>query len=152
MTTDLSGRETGLKGCCSAQAVPKEFREDVVRVARARDPKTTLEQIAKDIGIHATTLTGWMRKADVEDGVKPGTTEDQNTEFRELKRRNRLLDICLPMLRCRQRLPVCDPVAAKRVGDQYPRPTAVFLRNFCEETGCGPTVDGGLIMVLAHFP
>ncbi|MDV8009042.1 transposase [Rhodococcus sp. IEGM 1318] len=78
---------------------PKEFREDVVRVARARDPKTTLEQIAKDFGIHATTLTGWMRKADVEDGVKPGTTEDQNTELRELKRRNRLLEQEVEVLR-----------------------------------------------------
>ena len=72
---------------------PKEFREDVVRVARNRDPKTTLEEVAKDFGIHATTLTGWLKKADVEEGVKPGMTEDQAAELRELKRRNRLLDI-----------------------------------------------------------
>lgn len=71
---------------------PKEFREDVVRVARNRDPKTTLEEVAKDFGIHATTLTSWLKKADVEDGVKPGMTEDQAAELRELKRRNRLLE------------------------------------------------------------
>lgn len=71
---------------------PREFREDVVRVARNRDSMTTLEQIAEDFGIHATTLAGWMRKADVEDGVKPGMTEDQNAELREVKRRNRLLE------------------------------------------------------------
>ncbi|PBI89452.1 Transposase [Rhodococcus erythropolis] len=76
---------------------PKEFCEAVVRVARARGPKTTLEQIAKDFGIHATTLTEWMStdwksNADVKDGVKPGTPKDQNTEPRELKRRNRLLE------------------------------------------------------------
>lgn len=40
-----------------------------------------------------------MRKADVEDGVKPGTTEDQNTELRELKRRNRLLKQEVEVLR-----------------------------------------------------
>lgn len=71
---------------------PREFREDVVRVARSRDPKTTIEQVAKDFGIHSTTLQNWLRKADVQDGVKPGMTEEQNAELRELKRRNRLLE------------------------------------------------------------
>jgi transposase len=71
---------------------PKEFREDVVRVARNRDSKTTIEEVAKDFGIHATTLANWLRRADVEDGVKPGMTDDQNAELRELKRRNRLLE------------------------------------------------------------
>ena len=71
---------------------PREFREDVVRVARSRDSKTTLEQIAEDFGIHATTLTKWLRRADVEAGVKPGTSEAEASEVRELRRRNRLLE------------------------------------------------------------
>lgn len=71
---------------------PKEFRDDVVRVARNRDPKTSLEQVARDFGVHATTLAGWIRKAEVEDGARPGMTGDQNAELRELKRRNRLLE------------------------------------------------------------
>ena len=45
---------------------PKEFREDVVQVARSRDSKTTIEQIAKDFGIHPQTLQNWLRKADVQ--------------------------------------------------------------------------------------
>ena len=71
---------------------PREFREDVVRVARNRDSKTTIEQIARDFGVHPQTLQTWLRKADVEDGVKPGVTEAENAELRELKRRNRLLE------------------------------------------------------------
>lgn len=71
---------------------PREFREDVVRVARGRDAKTTIEQVAKDFGIHPQTLQNWLRKADVQDGVKPGVTEEQGAELRELKRRNRLLE------------------------------------------------------------
>ena len=71
---------------------PREFREDVVRVARNRDSKTTIEQVARDFGVHPQTLQTWLRKADVEDGVKPGVTEEQNAELRELKRRNRLLE------------------------------------------------------------
>jgi hypothetical protein len=42
---------------------PREFRDDVVRVARSRDSKTPLEQIAKDFGVHQTTLNSWMRQA-----------------------------------------------------------------------------------------
>ncbi len=71
---------------------PREFREDVVRVARSRDPKTTIEQVARDFGVHPQTLQNWLRKADVQDGVKPGVTESESAELRELKRRNRLLE------------------------------------------------------------
>jgi transposase-like protein len=63
-----------------------------VRVARNRDAKTTIEEVARAFGVHPQTLQTWLRKADVEDGVKPGVTEDQNAELRELKRRNRLLE------------------------------------------------------------
>ena len=71
---------------------PKEFRDDVVRVARSREAGVELSQIAKDFGIHFTTLYSWMKKADVEDGVQPGMAGDQAAELRELKRRNRLLE------------------------------------------------------------
>jgi transposase len=71
---------------------PREFREDVVRVARNREPGVSLARIAEDFGIHEMTLSKWLRQADVEDGVKPGVTSDQAHEIRELKRRNRLLE------------------------------------------------------------
>jgi transposase len=71
---------------------PREFRDDVVRVARRRDPQTTIEQIAKDFGVHPQTLQNWLRKADVQDGVRPGVTVEQSAEVRELRRRNRLLE------------------------------------------------------------
>ena len=71
---------------------PKEFRDDVVRVARNRDSKTTLEQIAKDFGVHAVTLSGWIKKAEIEDGARPGVTAAENSELKELRRRNRLLE------------------------------------------------------------
>lgn len=71
---------------------PREFREDVVRVARNRGPGVTLAQIAQDFGVHEMTISKWLRQADVEDGVKPGVTTDESRELRELKRRNRLLE------------------------------------------------------------
>ena len=71
---------------------PKEFRDDVVRVARAREAGVTLAQVAKDFGIHEITLSTWLRKADVDEGHKPGTTTSESAELRDLKRRNRLLE------------------------------------------------------------
>jgi transposase len=75
-----------------AKPFPREFREDVVNVARRRESGVTLEQIAVDFGVHPMTLSKWLRAADVEDGVKPGPSSDQLAELRELKRRNRLLE------------------------------------------------------------
>lgn len=71
---------------------PEEFREDVVRVARSRPDGVTLEQIATDFGVHPMTLSKWLRRADVEDGVKPGVTASEQSENRELRKRLRLLE------------------------------------------------------------
>jgi len=64
---------------------PKEFREDVVRVARNREPGVTLEQIAADFGVHPITLSKWLRRADVDEGLKPGTTTSESAELREAR-------------------------------------------------------------------
>lgn len=71
---------------------PQEFREDVVRVVRARETGVTLAQIAKDFGIHEMTLNKWMHQADIDDGNRPGASRSDNPELRELRRRNRLLE------------------------------------------------------------
>ena len=71
---------------------PREFREDVVRVARNREPGQQIKQIAADFGISESCLTNWMRAADVEDGLKPGTTSSENAELREARKRIRLLE------------------------------------------------------------
>ncbi len=71
---------------------PKEFREDVVRVARHREPETLLKQIAADFGISESCLAVWLKAADVEDGTKPGVTAGEHAENRDLKKRVRLLE------------------------------------------------------------
>ena len=71
---------------------PSEFRDDVVRVARNREPGVTIEQIAKDFGVHPMTLQKWLQKAAVDDGVRPGVTRSEAAEVRELRKRNRLLE------------------------------------------------------------
>lgn len=78
---------------------PKEFRDDVVQVALNRDPDVTLAQIANDFGIHVGTLDKWLRQERVETGEKPGVTRAQNDELRELRRRNKLLEQEVEVLR-----------------------------------------------------
>ena len=78
--------------CTVPKPYPREFRDDVVRVARNREPGVHLKQIAADFGISESCLNGWLKAADVEDGTKPGVTSDQAAELRELRRRNRLLE------------------------------------------------------------
>jgi transposase len=71
---------------------PREFRDDVVRVARNRDDGVTLEQVAHDFGIHPMTLSKWLRQAAIDDGTKAGVTTSESAENRELRRRLRLVE------------------------------------------------------------
>lgn len=56
---------------------PREFRDDVVAIARLRE--VSFAQVAKDFGISETTVQNWVRSAEIEEGVKPGVTSILNT-------------------------------------------------------------------------
>lgn len=78
---------------------PREFREDVVRVARNREDGVTLEQVAHDFGVHPMTLNKWLRQDRVDAGEQTGVTTSESAELRELRRRNRLLEQEVEILR-----------------------------------------------------
>ena len=61
-------------------------------VAVAGRGDASLMQIAKDFGISESCLHRWMRRADIDDGVRPGVTSQETAEGRELKRRVRVLE------------------------------------------------------------
>ncbi|WP_284228901.1 IS3 family transposase [Arenivirga flava] len=69
---------------------PKEFRDDVVAVARRG--QAPLVQIAKDFGISEGSLTNWIKRADIEDGVRAGASDADRAELREARKRIRLLE------------------------------------------------------------
>ena len=71
---------------------PVEFRDDVVRVAKNREPGVTIEQIAKDFGVHPMTLQTWLQRAAIDEGVKPGQSRSEQAELREARKRIRLLE------------------------------------------------------------
>jgi len=82
----------GWKDVTMARPYPKEFRDDVVRVARNRDDGVTIEQIATDFGVHPMTLHKWMRQADIDEGTKPGKSTGESAELRDARRRIKLLE------------------------------------------------------------
>jgi transposase-like protein len=83
--------------CSVPKPHPQEFRDDVVAVARRGE--APVKQIAKDFGISESCLRNWLHAADVADGNRPGVTVDESAELRELRRRNRLLEQEVEILR-----------------------------------------------------
>ena len=71
---------------------PREFREDVIRVARSREPGVRIKDVAADFGISESCLQNWLTQADRDDGLRSGPTSDENAELREAKKRIRLLE------------------------------------------------------------
>ena len=69
---------------------PREFREDVVRVAR--DSDASVAQVAKDFGISESCLHRWLALDDIEQGKRAGVSASESAELRELRKRNRLLE------------------------------------------------------------
>ena len=72
------------------KALPKEFRRDVVAVARKGE--APISRIAKDFGISESCLQRRLKIADVEDGLRLGVTQADSLELREAKKRIRLLE------------------------------------------------------------
>ena len=68
-------------------------------MAVARRGHASLNQVAKDFGISEGSLLNWMKKADIEDGKRPGVSEDERKELRDLKKRTRLLEMENEVLR-----------------------------------------------------
>ena len=79
------------------KAFPEEFRRDVVAVARRRE--APISQIAKDFGISPSCVQRWLKRAEIEDGVREGRTLAEEAEIRALKKRNKLLEMENEILR-----------------------------------------------------
>ena len=73
---------------------PKEFRDDVVAVARRGE--APIAQIAKDFGISEACLHRWLKIADRENGAgrsgQSAATDDVAAQLREAHKRIKLLE------------------------------------------------------------
>ncbi len=76
---------------------PPEFRRRAVELARRREQP--IAQIARDLGISESCLRRWMDLADIEEGNREGLTSAERRELVELRRRNRVLEMELEILK-----------------------------------------------------
>jgi transposase-like protein len=76
---------------------PEEFKRDVVAVARTSG--LSQDQIARDFGISTHSVQRWLKQADIDDGVAEGATSSEQQELAALKRRNRVLEQEVEILR-----------------------------------------------------
>jgi len=76
---------------------PKEFKRDVVTVARRG--QIPIPEVAADFDVAESTLRRWMRQADIDDGVKDGLTSAEQEEVVQLRRTNRRLEMENEILR-----------------------------------------------------
>jgi transposase len=78
-------------------AKPPEFRRRAVELVRRGDQP--LPQIARDLGISESCLRGWVRTDDVDSGRRDGISSDERKELVELRRRNRVLETEVEILK-----------------------------------------------------
>ena len=76
---------------------PLEFRQRAVELARLREKPVA--QIAADLGISDSCLRGWMARADIDDGRRPGLTSDERAELVKLRRDKRVLELEVEILK-----------------------------------------------------
>ncbi len=76
---------------------PREFRDDVVAIALRRE--SSFAQIAKDFEISESCVQRWVNKVEVDGGRHPGVTSSETAENRELRKRVKLLEQEVEVLR-----------------------------------------------------
>ena len=76
---------------------PPEFRQRAVELARLREKPVA--KIAEELGISDSCLRGWMARADIDDGHRPGLTTDERAELVKLRREKRLLEMEVEILK-----------------------------------------------------
>jgi transposase len=76
---------------------PDELRERAVRLVldAMAEPgavgKSVCRRIGGQLGIPAETLRGWVKRAEIDAGHRPGVSSDQAARIAELERENREL-------------------------------------------------------------
>jgi len=78
-------------------AKPPEFRRRAVDLARSG--QQPVAKIASDLGISESCLRRWMAQDDVNAGRREGISTDERRELVELRRRTRVLEMEVEILK-----------------------------------------------------
>lgn len=81
-------------------AAPRKYSEELkeratrMAVDARRDPESSrgaVKRIADQLGVHPEALRNWVRQAEVDGGVRAGTTTEDADRIAQLERENREL-------------------------------------------------------------
>ncbi|MFT7601423.1 MAG: transposase-like protein [Acidimicrobiales bacterium] len=73
-------------------AVPEGGRTELIEALQAW-PETGITHRVEPIAVRGgASIYNWMKQADIDDGVRPGLTQQEVDELREVKKRNRVLE------------------------------------------------------------
>src|SRR5262245_27667795 len=80
----------------SQKRYPPELKERAVRLVLESSEQTGTRQgavgrVARQLGIGVETLRGWVKRAEVDGGRRPGVPTEQQRRLAELERENREL-------------------------------------------------------------
>jgi transposase len=82
---------------------PPEFRRRAVELVNQRgrggERLQPVVKTAEDLGISESCLRNWMAQAEIEAGARPGSSTDERKELVELRRRNRVLEMEVEILK-----------------------------------------------------
>ena len=75
---------------------PPEFRRRALDLLAQGEP---VARVARDLGVSESCLRRWREVDDVDAGRKEGVSSDEKKELVELRRRNRVLEMELEILK-----------------------------------------------------
>lgn len=77
-------------------AKPPEFRRRALDLVAQGEP---VAHVARNLGVSESCLRRWMAQDDIDSGRRPGVSSDEKRELAELRRKNRVLEMEIEILK-----------------------------------------------------